>query len=227
MLDTPTTMLLMIIGFIITISAQVFVKSSYNQYRKIGNRKNLTGFEIARKILDKHGLENIHVVETKGMLTDHYDPRRKVVRLSTEVFHGDSIASISIAAHEASHAIQHKDGYFYMKLRGMIAPIVGFGSKLGYVAIFLGIISGIANFVTLGIILLFSIIVFELVTLPVEYDASKRAKIDLNKEKILESEELSKASNMLSAAALTYVAAVATSLLQILRLILLSSDRKN
>lgn len=223
--ETPMTFILLIVGFVITISAQMFVQSTYNKYKKIGNRKNLTGFEVARKMLDNHRLKDIHIVETKGLLTDHYDPRREVIRLSTEVFHGDSISSIAIAAHEASHAIQYKDNYLYMKIRSAIAPIIGIGSRIGYIAIMIGMFSGYTGFITLGIIFLLGIIVFELITLPVEYNASARAKIDLGKENILEADELTKASNMLSAAALTYVAAIATSLLQILRLILISRRR--
>ncbi|MDD3821974.1 MAG: zinc metallopeptidase [Bacilli bacterium] len=223
--ESPTTLLLLVLGLAITIIAQVFVKNTYNKYRVVGNKKGLTGFEVARKILDKKGLTAVHVVEVKGLLTDHYDPRRKVVRLSTENFHGDSIASVSVAAHEVGHALQHKEGYIFMSLRSFIFPLASLGSRLGYFAVLIGFIFSWLELITIGVVLLISIILFELVTLPVEYDASAKAKKNLEGNKLLDKEEIKKANNMLNAAALTYVAAVATSLLQILRLILMSRDR--
>ncbi|MGI6309103.1 MAG: zinc metallopeptidase [Bacilli bacterium] len=223
--ESPTTLLLLVLGLATTIIAQVFVKNTYNKYRVVGNKKGLTGFEVARKILDKKGLTAVHVVEVKGLLTDHYDPRRKVVRLSTENFHGDSIASVSVAAHEVGHALQHKEGYIFMSLRSFIFPLASLGSRLGYFAVLIGFIFSWLELITIGVVLLISIILFELVTLPVEYDASAKAKKNLEGNKLLDKEEIKKANNMLNAAALTYVAAVATSLLQILRLILMARDR--
>lgn len=222
--ENITSTLLIIIGFLITFGAQLFVSSSYNKYKRVGNKKGLTGFEVARKILDKNGLDKVHVVETKGMLSDHYDPRRKVVRLSTEIFHGDSIASASVAAHEVGHAVQDKEGYLYMKLRSFLVPFVNIGTRLGYVAILIGFLANIIDMINLGIILLSSMLVFQIVTLPVEFNASKRARTELEKQNLLESNELDKSNNMLMAAALTYVASVLTTLLQILRLIVLSRD---
>jgi len=224
--ETPLTMGLILLGFIIAISAQTFVNSAYTKYSRIGNKKGLTGFETARKILDKNGLNNVHVVETKGVLSDHYDPIRKVVRLSTDNFHGDSIAAVSIAAHEASHAVQHKVGYLFIKIRGFIFPYVNIGSKLGYFAIFIGLFSSITDFIMIGVVMLLGIVLFELVTLPVEYDASSRAKKEMIENSVLDYNEINKASNMLNAAALTYVAAIATTLLQILRLILIANSRR-
>ncbi|MGI6324841.1 MAG: zinc metallopeptidase [Bacilli bacterium] len=225
--ETPATMILLIIGIVITLGAQILVTQAYNKYKRIGNNKGITGFEAARKILDKNGLDNIHVVEVKSILGDHYDPVRKAIRLSTEVFHGDSIASVSIAAHEASHAVQHQQGYLFMRVRSTIMPLVSFGSKLGYVAIIIGFILSLYDLVTLGIWLLMSIIIFELVTLPVEYNASAKAKVELIDTGVLTADEVIKANNMLGAAALTYVAAVATSLLQIMRLILIYGRRRD
>ena len=135
----------------------------------------MTGFEVARKILDENGLENIHIVEIKGNLTDHYDPSRKVVRLSTEIFNGSSIASTSVAAHECGHAIQDKDNYNFMRIRSKLVPIVNLSSKLGYLAIFIGFIFSLFDLAIFGIVLLLAMLLFELVTLPVEFDASKRA----------------------------------------------------
>jgi uncharacterized protein len=223
--ETSLSILLLIAGLVITVGAQIFVKSSYGRYRAVRNKKGITGFEAARKILDKEGLTDIHVVEVRGELSDHYDPRRKVVRLSTDIFHGNSIASVAVAAHEAGHAIQHKQGYLFMRIRSIMFPIVSIGSKLGYFAVFIGFIAGIMDLINIGIILLIGIILFELITLPVEYDASSKAKRDLIETNLLDSEELPKVNSMLSAAALTYVAAVAASLLQILRLILMARNR--
>jgi len=216
--------LLLIIGFLITLGAQLFLNNSYSKYKKEGNKKGLTGFEVARKILDKNGLDKVHVVETKGLLSDHYDPRRKVVRLSTEVFHGDSIASVSVAAHEVGHAIQDKNGYFYMKMRSLLVPFVNAGTKFGYLAILIGFLMNMIDMINLGIALLLGMLIFQIVTLPVEFNASKRAKEELKGQKLLDSNELDKSSNMLMAAALTYVASVLTTLLQILRLVILSRD---
>jgi len=217
--------LFIIIGTIITLVAQYFVNSSYNKYRVIKNNKGLTGQEVARKILDKHGLTNIYVTEVKGVLTDHYDPNRKVVRLSTDVFHGDSIASLSVAAHEVGHAIQDKEGYAMIRIRGLIFPFANFASKFGYIAIVLGFIFNLLDLAWIGIGLLLVILLFQLVTLPVEFDASNRAIEELEKEKLLDSSELDGSKNMLKAAAMTYVASVATTLLEILRFALIIMGR--
>jgi Zn-dependent membrane protease YugP len=223
--ENITSMLLIIVGFFITLGAQLFLNNSYGKYKKVGNKKGLTGFEVARKILDENGLDKVYVVEAKGLLSDHYDPRRKVVRLSTEIFHGDSIASVSVAAHEAGHAIQDKEGYFYLKFRSFLVPFVNMGTKLGYFAILIGFITGAINMINLGIILLLSMLLFQIITLPVEFNASKRARLELGNHNLLEPKELDQSSNMLLAAALTYVASVLTTLLQILRLVILSRDR--
>ena len=187
----------------------------------------MTGFEVARKILDENGLQDIHIVEIKGNLTDHYDPSRKVVRLSSDIFNGSSIASTSVAAHECGHAIQDKEDYKFMKMRSKLVPIVNLSSKLGYFAIFIGFIFGLLDLVIFGIVLLISILLFELITLPVEFDASNKAGKQINKLKLLEGKEKSQSKTMLNAAALTYVASVITTILQILRLFLIASNRKD
>ena len=128
---------LMLVSILVTLIAQIFVKASYSKYKKTQNSKGLTGAEVAREILDKNGLNNVYVTETRGMLSDHYDPKRKVIRLSTDVYKGTSIASISVAAHEVGHAIQDKEGYSFMKFRSSIFPLVNFSSKAGYFAILL------------------------------------------------------------------------------------------
>lgn len=219
--------LLIIIASIITFVAEYFVQSRYDNYRKVRSKKGLTGQEVARKILDKHGLNDIYVTEVKGTLTDHYDPNRKVVRLSTEIFHGDSIASISVAAHEVGHAVQHKEGYTMIKIRGAIFPFVSFASKFGYLAIIIGFLFGFLELAWAGIGLLLVILFFQLITLPVEFDASKRALSELEKENILDSKEIEGSSNMLKAAAMTYVASVAATILEILRFVLMIIGRDN
>lgn len=218
---------LMFLGIIITLIAQIFVSSSYSKYKKIKNKNGLTGFEVARKILDENGLENIHIVEIKGNLTDHYDPSRKVVRLSTEIFNGSSIASTSVAAHECGHAIQDKDNYNFMRIRSKLVPIVNLSSKLGYLAIFIGFIFSLFDLAIFGIVLLLAMLLFELVTLPVEFDASKRAAIQIEKLNLLEGEEKNQSKTMLKAAAFTYVASLITTLLEILRLFLIATSRND
>ncbi len=220
--------LLILGGLLITIAAQVFVSSSYRKYKKVNTEKGLSGFEVARKILDKHGMENIYITEVKGELSDHYDPSRKVVRLSTEIFHGTSVASASVAAHEVGHAIQDKEGYGFMKLRSAIFPIVRFSSYFGYIAILLGLLFQIMDLLLIGIVLEVIILLFQLVTLPVEFDASRRAGVELVECNILTNKEKASSAKMLKAAAYTYVASVLTTLMQIARLILIyGNNRKN
>ena len=211
---------LLFLGLIITVAADIYVNSSYSKYNKVQSKSGLTGFEVARKILDENGLNDIDIVSVKGELSDHYDPRRKVVRLSEPVFNGTSISSVSVAAHEVGHAIQDKENYSFMRIRAMLVPVVNFSSKLGYFAIFLGFIFNFLDLALFGIILLLAMLLFQLVTLPVEFDASKRAKMQLADLAILDSEEVPKSSNMLRAAAFTYVASLVTTLLEILRLVL-------
>ncbi|MFA5602537.1 MAG: zinc metallopeptidase [Bacilli bacterium] len=218
------TLALMILSLIITLVAQGFVSSTYSKYKKIKSKSGLSGSEAARKVLDKHGLKDVYVVETKGMLSDHYDPRRKVVRLSSDIFHKESIASIAVAVHEVGHAIQDKEGYGFMRIRAAILPVVNIGSKLGYFAIFIGFFAGLLDLVWVGIVMLLGTLLFQLVTLPVEINASKRAKEEL--AIFIDSGEQKMVKNMLFAAAMTYVAALATTLLQILRLVLMAQRRR-
>lgn len=216
---------LVLIGVVITLVAQSFVTSRYRRYRTKDTKKGLSGQEVARMILDKHGLSHIYVTEVKGTLTDHYDPNRKVVRLSSEVFHGTSVASCSVAAHEVGHAIQDKEGYFFIRLRGAIFPLVSFASKFGYLAILIGFLFNFMDLAWGGVGLLLIILFFQLITLPVELDASKRALVELQKLEILEKKELSNGKDMLQAAAMTYVASLATTLLEILRFVLIIAGR--
>ncbi len=215
-----------IVSILITLIAQIIVSSSYSKYKKILNSKDYTGYDTARRILDNNGLEDIIILETKGNLTDHYDPKRKVVKLSTDIYHGSSIASVSVAAHECGHAIQDKNKYLPMRIRSAIIPFVNICTRLGYFVILISLLFNMAQLLEVGIILLLAMLLFQLITLPVEFNASKRALKILEKEKILSSDEKTNAKSMLSAAAFTYVASVLTTLLQIFRLILISNDRR-
>ena len=215
------------ISLIITLGAQLFVNGSYSKYKKVRNQKGITGREAAREILDRNGLNDVKVVETRGTLSDHYDPRSRTVALSSEIYHGTSVAGISVAAHECGHAIQDKDGYFFMRIRASLIPIVNFSSYAGYIAIVIGFAFGALNLVWLGILFEVCILLFQLVTLPVELNASKRALQNIKEYNLLEGRELRQGRTMLTAAAMTYVAGVATTLIQILRLILMIGRRND
>lgn len=217
-------LLFFVIIVIIPTLAQLQVTSEYSKYKKVNTQKKLSGCEIARKILDENGLSNVHIVETKGTLSDHYDPSRKVIRLSHDIFHGESIASASVAAHECGHAIQDKEGYSYMRFRSMIFPIVNLGTGLSYYLILLGLITYITDLVWFGIGLTFLGLLFQIITLPVEFDASKRAKEELIKLNLTTDDELVGTKKVLNAAALTYIAGVLTSAVQIFWLIMNFSD---
>lgn len=219
--------LLLIIGFLITLIAQIKVTSSYSKYKQIENKKRISGFEVARKILDSFGLEDIHVVEVNGNLTDHYDPSNKVVRLSTDVFHGESIASLAVAAHECGHALQDKDNYNYMIIRSKLVPVVNFVTKMGYFVTIIGIIAGLFDIIVCGIVVLGVTLLFQLVTLPVEFNASKRAKGIIDNLNFADKEEQNGVSKMLSAAAFTYVASVLNTIFQILRLLIISNNNRD
>jgi len=212
------------ISLLITLGAQLFVTSTYSKYKKVGNKKQKTGFETAREILDKNGLNDIYVVETQGNLSDHYDPKRNTIRLSSEVFHGTSVAACAVAAHEVGHALQYKEDYTPIKIRNSIIPIVNFSSSAGYFAILISFITGLTNLLWIGIALEIIILLFQLLTLPVEFNASKRAKEHLRKENILDNSEIDGANTMLTAAAMTYVASVLTAILEIVRLVLIAKD---
>lgn len=213
--------LLMFASILITIVAQIYVSTSYSKYRKVLNSRRITGAEVAREILDKHGLNNVYVTETKGHLSDHYDSKRKVVRLSSDIYHGTTVAAISVAAHEVGHAIQDKDGYAFMRFRHSMFPLVNFSSNAGYFAIIIGLLFGYFELIWLGIALEIIILLFQLVTLPVEFNASRRALKEIEENNFLVAGERKGSKRMLNAAAFTYVASVLTTLIQIFRLLLL------
>ena len=217
-----TQLLLFLAIMIIPVCASIYCNSSYKKYKNVKTNCGTTGFEVARQILDKNGLNNIHIVETGGVMSDHYDPGRKVVRLSHEVFHGTSVASISIAAHEVGHALQDKNNYIFMRIRGFIFPIVNIASYIAYILIPVSFILSNMNLLWLSILLISFGVVFQLVTLPVEFDASKRAGKELNSMNLFTNAELLGSRTMLKSAALTYVAGLVASLLELLRLILIA-----
>lgn len=212
---------LIILAIIISGSAQMYINHWYNKTKKMKTAKGMNGNQTARKILDNNDLKDVGINEVAGTLSDHYDPAKKTVNLSNDIYGTDSIASISVAAHECGHAIQDKNGYFFLRLRRGMVPFVNLASKLGYVAIIIGIIFGAIGFFKIGILLEIVILVFQLITLPVEFDASSRALKKIEEYGIVTKDELTYCKKMLRSAALTYVAGVTASLLQVLRLVLM------
>ena len=216
-----------IIALAITSLAQLLITTNYSKYKKIDAKSKKTGKEVARQILDKHGLKNVSVEEVSGNLTDHYDPTNKVVRLSSDIYSGRTIASVSVAAHECGHAIQDKVSYTPMRIRSKLVPIVNFSTKIGYLVITIGLVLGALKLAGIGLILLLSMLLFQLVTLPVEFDASRRGKIELDELKILTASEQRGSSKMLRAAAITYVASVLSTLLEIFRFAMMILSRRD
>ncbi len=206
---------------LIPIYAQMKVKSTYKKYTKIASSTRMTGAEVARKILDDNGLYNVHVEETRGYLSDHYDPRTKVVRLSSENYHGHSLAATAVSAHEVGHAIQDQQDYAFLRLRHSLVPVANIGSNLSWVFILIGFIAGFSNFVLLGIVCMLAAVLFQVVTLPVEFNASTRAMDQVVSLGIIRSDEERETKKVLNAAALTYVAAAAVAVLELVRLILI------
>lgn len=217
--------LLLLLGVIfLPLIAELYVNITYNSSVNKSTRGNISGYDVARKILDANGLNDLLVIETKGKLTDHYDPKRKVIRLSKDIYEKNSVASVAVAAHEVGHALQDKKGYTFLRIRSAIFPIVSILSRISYFVIFIGFLLEIIDLVYLGIIAVSAGVLFQLVTLPVEINASKRAMKELNTLNLIEERENSSVSNMLKAAALTYVASTLAELLQLIRLINIAKD---
>lgn len=226
--EDAITLFLAFIGFAITLIAQLGINGTYKKYKDVENKKRIPGQEVARKILDENGLTNVHVVEVKGELSDHYDPSAQVVRLSTDIYHGETVTAMAVAAHECGHAIQDKVDYKFMKIRSSLVPIVNLISYLGYFTVIVSLIAGITGYLMIGILIILATLVFQLVTLPVEFDASKRALKELEKYQITSENEINGATTMLKAAAFTYVASVISSIMSLLRLvIMLLNNRKD
>lgn len=217
-------LILAIIVILIPLIAQIGVSSNYQKYKRVKNTKELTGYDVARKILDENGLGDIYIVETRGELTDHYDPTKRVVRLSSDIYHGKTVAAMSVAAHECGHAVQDKDGYTFMRIRSAIFPIVNVATSISYWIILLGFLFELLDLIYIGIALTCLGLLFQIVTLPVEFDASKRAGVFLKEYNLATEDENKGVKKMLGAAAMTYVAGVLASALQILRLILVARN---
>lgn len=220
--------LIIVLGIlIIPTVAQLLVTSTYNKYKNVNNTINMCGQEVARRILDDNELEKIHIVSTSGTLSDHYDSSHNVIRLSNDIFNNHTVVSVAIAAHECGHAIQDKEGYSFYRLRKLIYPVVRIGTMLSYVIIGIGALAQLLNVVYIGIALVSLGLIFQLVTLPVEFDASKHALKELKRLNLINAEEETGVSKMLKAAAFTYVAGVLSSVLELLRLILAFSDNRD
>ncbi len=214
-------------ALLIALVAQIKVKTTFRKYAKVMNARGLSGAEVAAKILSSNGVLDVAVQRVSGNLTDHFDPTARVIRLSQSVYDSHSVAAVGVAAHEAGHALQYTEDYFPIRLRAAIIPITKVGSALSWPLIILGLVFSFGFLVNLGIILFSAVTLFQLVTLPVEFNASRRALNILQQQGILAPEELGGARKVLTAAAMTYVAALLVSVMQLLRLIALFSNRRD
>ena len=223
-----TYFIFMIPCLILSLYCSAKVNSTFNKYSKVANRRGLTGAQAAYQVLTANGVTGVTIEHVSGNLTDHCDPRTNTIRLSDSVYNSTSVAAVGVAAHEAGHAVQHAQDYFPNKLRSAIVPVANIGSKLSWILILIGFLLPVQyNFViTLGIVFFSLSVLFTLVTLPVEFDASKRALATIQSNNMLYDEEYTGAKKTLSAAAMTYVAAAATAIAQLLRLILLANRRR-
>ncbi len=216
------TYILVLIGVVISLAASAKVKTTFNKYSRVRSVSGYTGAQAAQRLLQEAGIYDVRIERVQGSLSDHYDPRNKVLRLSDSVYGDSSIAAIGVAAHECGHAIQHQQSYIPLRLRGFLVPLVNISSKISFPMIILGIIMSYNEFlIYLGILLFSAAVLFQIITLPVEFNASRKAIARLGEAGILYSDELKGSKKVLDAAALTYVAAAAATILQLLRLIIL------
>lgn len=221
------TYILVIIGAVLSMAASSLVNSTYQRYARVMSRTGMTGAQTAERILQMNGVTDVRVQHVKGTLTDHYDPSKKVVNLSDSTYGSRSVAAIGVAAHECGHVMQHHEGYLPLTVRTALVPLANFGSNVGIWIVMIGLVLGLSGFLTdLGIILFSLGVLFQIVTLPVEFDASHRALRMLTQYGILDDSENAQTRKVLTAAAMTYVAAAASSILSLLRLIILSNNRK-
>ena len=221
------TYIVLIPAVIFAFYAQMKVNSAYSRYSRVRNRRGITGAQAARMILDANGLSDVRIEITKGRLSDHYDPKKRVMRLSPEVYGNPSIASVSIAAHESGHAVQHGESYMPLKIRNAIVPVVNIASYMAWPLLIIGLLMGQGTgtlIFDIGVLFFLGVIVFHAITLPVELNASKRAIAQLSSLGIVYPEETAGSKKVLSAAALTYVAALATAILNLVRILMLSRD---
>jgi len=218
----PLYWMMMLPVLLLSLFASLKVKRAFNKFHKVRIASGLTGAEAARKILEMNGLSHVQVIETKGFLSDHYDPLKKVVRLSPKVYQSDSVAAVGVAAHETGHALQHAKKYSPLMWRNAMVPIASFGSNFSWIIIMIGFFMGALGLIKIGIALFSLVVIFQLLTLPVEFDASSRAKNILSSRGLVTSTELVGVNKVLSAAAMTYVAAAASSVMTLLYFLLRS-----
>ncbi len=206
--------------FILSMAASFKVKSAFKKYSKLGNRSGLTGAQMAERLLHSKGIYDVEVQQANGFLSDHYDPSKKVVRLSPNVYGSNSVAAIGIAAHETGHAIQHAANYAPLKLRGMMVPLASVGSNFAWIIIIAGFFMGVMGLVHAGIILFSAVVFFQLVTLPVEFNATSRAKTMLREYSLVSAGDMKGVNSVLNAAAMTYVAAAASAIMTLVYFLL-------
>ncbi|MCC8024105.1 MAG: zinc metallopeptidase [Clostridium sp.] len=221
------TYVLILIGVVVSLVASAKLNSTYQRYSAVRSACGLTGAEAAKRLLNRQGIYDVTVRRVAGNLTDHYDPRTKTVNLSDAVYGSTSIAAIGVAAHECGHAMQDAGDYAPLRMRSALVPVANIGAQLSWPLIIIGIIIGGSPLITFGIVLFSLAVLFQLITLPVEYNASHRAVTLLDSTGILAGQEVGQTRKVLNAAALTYVAAAAASILQLLRLLLLFGNRRN
>ena len=220
------SLLLFVLGFLICMFAQIKISSTYSKYKKIKGSVEKTGEDVANEILKRNGLDDIQINCIAGNLTDHYSPSRKEINLSEDVYSRISIASLAVAAHECGHAIQKKENYAFYNMRTALIPVVNVINYMGYIGLIISLFTGYFQYVEISLIVVFATLVFQLITLPVEFDASKRGKAQLVEMGYLTKEEEVGVSKVLSAAAFTYVAGVISSLLQVMRILLILGRRR-
>ena len=216
------TMLILIPGIIIALWAQMRVQSNFSKYSRVPSRSGISASDMAREILASQGIYNVRVEQVRGTLTDHYDPTAQALRLSDSVGNSNSLAALAVAAHEAGHVLQHKDGYAPLMLRNAAVPVINIGSNLAIPLFIIGLIFSWQPLVQIGILLFSLVVLFSLITLPVEFNASRRAMVILETDGYLTQDELPGAKKVLSAAAMTYVASALSAILNLLRLLIIS-----
>ena len=221
------TYILVIIALVLSMFASFGVNATFNKYKKQRTLRNITGADAARRVLDMNGLHHIKIERISGNLTDHYDPKAEVIRLSDATHDDTSVAAVGVAAHEAGHAVQHAVGYAPIKIRNSIIPVVNIGSALAMPLFLIGLLLNILGLAYLGVILFSLTLAFQVITLPVEFNASRRAISILDNSMLLYEDEIKPAKKVLRAAAMTYVAAVASTALQLLRFLLIIGSRRD
>lgn len=219
-------LILIILPIVLILLSQAYINTSYRKYSRVSVKSKITGASVARTILDKNGLNDVEVVKISGELTDNFNPRTNVVSLSSEVYSGNSIASVAVAAHECGHVIQHKEKYAFIVLRSILVPVVNLTTNLGYIIMLIGIFASVFDMAMVGFIMMCASLLFQLVTLPTEFNASKRGRNILLELNVITNDELPYVKSMLNAAAMTYLASFFASITQMLRLFL-SINRNN